>query len=138
MSSIFYWYRITIYRYYEQILKVIDIIKSLMGKNIDTFKHDHNVAKITYNRFGKEYNVYIPYNKKNNKRIKVFAKIPLEILDLDNQDKFEMVEITQQLGIPYMVTPNILGAEYIEVIENGIRKNNKIIKKFFGDEKIKF
>ena len=103
MSCIFYWYRIIIYRYYEYILKGINIVKLMMGKDIDTddtftYEKNHYVAKITYRRFNKKYNVYIPYDKEksSNKQIKVFAKIPTEILDLDSQKKYEMKEITQQ------------------------------------------
>ena len=159
---------------------IINIVKVMMVENNnindsfiydknnnidDSFIYDKNnkVAKIRYQRFNVKHDLYLPFDKSKQsyKKIQVFAKIPVDIIDMDStthcisddqwksstgieqrntQEKYKMMEITQQYGIPYMVTADTFGADYIEVIETetGRRKNKKTLGKFFKNEQIKF
>jgi flagellar basal body-associated protein FliL len=66
-------------------------------------------AKLTYFHKGAEYTVYLPYDKKMQRKVgyTVFH-------ELGNKK----VNITQESGIPYMVTANMLGGGKITVYKD--------------------
>ena len=78
-------------------------------------------ASVSYTRYDKEYQIHIPYNKDlitKMTRLKVY-------LVKDG----ERVEITQQPGIPYMVSARMLGGEKIIIV-----KDNNVQKEYKNDE----
>lgn len=65
-------------------------------------------AIITYERFKTEYMVIIPYNRRYVSKM-MHLKVEIKIED----DKF--LEITQQPGIPYLVSAEMLGGKEIKI-----------------------
>lgn len=135
-----YWYRLIVYKYYNKILFFINLFKSLSSIDIrDKMSKESNndnnfmldtrfkVATIKYKKYGKDYNLFIPYDSNSKltrlRGRKVYVKINKfsDIMDLDNtsdigednNEKYikrdieeDFIDITQQPGIPYLVTPN--------------------------------
>jgi hypothetical protein len=68
-------------------------------------------AIITYNRYGKNYHLYVPYSGMIATEMNRFRAYLIK----DSSDKKgkKEEEITQQPGIPYMITASDLGGEKI-------------------------
>lgn len=72
-------------------------------------------ATLQYHRMSSEYNLLIPYDRS---KVAVMTQFRVELLR-DNQDP---VEITQQPGIPYLVSAEQLGGSGIKIcnLETGL------------------
>lgn len=75
-----------------------------------SFKINGNSACITYLRYGREYQVNIPYNRH------LVAKMSsCKVFLIKGEEK---IDITQQPGIPYLMTASMLGGDKI-ILEKG-------------------
>lgn len=90
----------------------------------------NNISIITYMYENKEYKLYIPY--KYNRRLKTKKIYAVYSNADDNFNITKEVEITQQIGMPYVVTADNLGAEMI-LVKN---LSGKILETYISDDKI--
>lgn len=73
---------------------------------------------LTYTRHGNTYMLAVPYNRRllsktMDMRVFLVKDTPFE------NTPYKEIEITQQPGIPYLVTPDMLGGKYFKVILQG-------------------
>jgi len=139
-----FWYRYLIKEYIQYFIDIYNIIKMLHGHQItneDTFipSKDYKFAEIKYKRKGKWYSIYVPYDKKIlgiTKKVHAVYESDIENLDkkLDKEKNQYKIDITQQPGIPYLVTANNIGAKSIQ-ISYGCRRRKKV-DIFLGDDQI--
>lgn len=81
-------------------------------------------GKISYFHQNKKYDLYLPYDKK------LLRKVGYSVFhELDGKK----VEITQEPGLPYLVTPKMLGGGEVKVY-----KDEELKITFKEDEHIKF
>jgi hypothetical protein len=99
-------------------------LSSLMNQVDSTFTicEGQKAASIKYSRFGTEYVLFVPYERKL--AIKTGAH---KAFLIKGQEK---IDITQQPGIPYLVTPNELGGECIEIV------GEETVTKFYRNEHV--
>jgi hypothetical protein len=67
--------------------------------------------KVTYSRLGKTYHLYVPYSRRHMVRT-----IGLKVYLIESSGK--EVEITQEHGVPYLVTAQMLGGVGLKVLLN--------------------
>ncbi len=79
-------------------------------------------ACITYTRMGLTYTVYVPFEKR---KVAKLSGIRVYL----HKGNGEVVDITQQPGIPYLVTALMLGGDKIRVVG----ENNTV---FFGPDEM--
>jgi hypothetical protein len=108
------------------------VLKLLNDKKI-IINYNNNSAMIEYEYFGQNYKLSIPYNRK-----KLINMSDYKAELFFNDDK-PSLNITQQPGIPYILSANDLGGEYIKItnMETGLSHNydNKNIP-MYADELI--
>jgi len=121
-TSIYYLYR----KYNVGVL-----LKFLNNKKIN-INYINNSATIEYEYFGQNYKLSIPYNRK---KLINMTNYKVELFFTDKTP----INITQQPGIPYILSANDLGGEYIKIsnMENGLSHNydNKQVP-MYADELI--
>ena len=80
-----------------------------------SYEIGNNNIKINYwNNFGKQYFIMLPYSKINSYR--------MNNIEVFLYSDSEIINITQQYGVPYVFTAKQLNGNYIKAINN----NNKI------------
>lgn len=87
-------------------------------------------AIISYQRLGKTYNLLIPYSSKSVAQM-------AELRAYMNYEDGKSVEITQQPGVPYLISAKILGVSSITLHNLGNDKSRIYTGKelpFFGSE----
>lgn len=136
-SSLFFSYS-TIKSYWERFLlkyrKFQTILHMTLSNDYTTesschLSEDGKTIKISYNRLGKTYDLYLPYStslssKMNKTRVYVIRKGSTE----NNDEELIEEEITQQPGIKYYITADDLGAEKICVRTKGEDKKETIYR----------
>ena len=131
-----YYYKSKIFNTINTLYNFIDIFYPKKSKS--SLIVNNNIATLNYNFEGKDYTLRLPYNyTRNLKRYKVMAKFKYNknidgIEVLDGTDNYYYENITQQPGIPYIITPNDISAEEI-IIK---RVPDKTISIHKDDEKI--
>ena len=95
-------------------------MKNKQKTNISTFTicDSGKSASLTYQKYGVTYMLNIPYNKKYiakmiNMRVFLIKEMPLSD---KNNIQYKEIEITQQPGVNYLVTPAELGGKAFKVI----------------------
>lgn len=86
--------------------------------------YNRTSARLNYTHKGKEHILYIPYDKK------LLRKVGYTVFHELNETK---VDITQEPGVPYLVTANMLGGGEIKVY-----KDDELVNTFKEDDHIKF
>lgn len=95
------------------IMNALEKITKVSNENKANFNLNKGgkTATIQYTRLDNTYKLTIPYNRRNgikDKKYRVYVRY---------EDDTEMVEITQQPGVPYFVNGSMLGASQV-IIEN--------------------
>lgn len=105
-ATALYYYRQSIVNWGIRLL--LDSYRSTDKPSI-TIGETGRFACITYPRMGFTFNVYVPYEKRKVSRL---SGIQVYL----HKDDGSVVDITQQPGIPYVVTASMLGGTSIRVV----------------------
>lgn len=124
-----YWWKDSIFYYIKKLMMRL-IFQSIFGQNIHLPSLDNNQliinnnqksASIIYNYRGRRYILFFPFHPEE-----IMKSIGFQFFLIKKGKK---IDITQQKGIPYLITANQLGGEKIE-----LRKDNELIKEYLSDE----
>ena len=109
----------------EKIKRLVTIFKLINGASnslagVNQAQRINNSLMIEYNYVGKKYKVYLPYDDKLEVDM---AQLEVYLVRADGVEC-----ITQQPGLPYMITPDNLGGSVIEVVN----QDSEVSKDFVG------
>lgn len=104
--------------------KIMDHVKVETNPAEMQLSEDKTCGILRYKYLGQDYTLRIPFQKK------LLRKIGYSIHHIKDDQE---IEITNQPGVPILITPNDLGGGKII-----IRKDEEIVEEFSGDQIIKF
>jgi hypothetical protein len=112
--------------------KMMKYVQNKIMSNLPTYSNpaELNLAenrlhgKLTYSHKGANYSLYLPYDKKLLRKVGYMVYY---------EHKNMKIDITQEPGIPYYVTAEILGGGVIRVY-----KDDEIVHEFKENESVKF
>ena len=108
-ATALYYYRQSISNWGLQLLlKSFESYRSTDKPSI-TIGETGRFACITYSRMGFTYSLYVPFEKR---KVAKLSSIRVYLHKADGP----VVDITQQPGIPYLVTASMLGGTHIRVV----------------------
>jgi len=124
---------------YSNISKILSAVSPALGKLISTVNPDssnssekearriHDSLMISYSYSGKNYVVYVPYSRRNLSSYIGYTVHAEYIKDAEVNE----INITQQPGVAYLISPSDIGANKIYSLDN----NEKILKEVYNDVK---